>query len=41
MALFCGQSCSQINAITSVQQRIDTLLDEVHIRIAALYRDSR
>lgn len=41
MALFCGQSCRQINAITSVQQRINTLLDEVHIRIATLYRDSR
>ena len=41
MALFCGQSCSQIHAVTSVQQRIDSLLDEVHIGIAKLCRDSR
>jgi len=41
MALFCGQSCSQIHAVTSVQQRIDSLLDEVHIGIVKLCRDSR
>ena len=41
MALFCGQSCSQIHTVTSVQQRIDTLLDETHTRIANLCGELR